>query len=83
MIAASLAVLVAAAVLFFLRLLRGPSLADRVLAIDGLVVTGIAALVVDAVRTGDGSFLPVAVVFTLVGFVSTSVIARFIEGQDG
>lgn len=83
MIAVTSTLLVVAFALFFLRLLRGPSLADRVLAIDGLVVTGIAALVVDAVRTGSGAFLPVAVVFTLVGFVSTSVIARFIEGQDG
>lgn len=83
MITATLAVLGAAFLLFFARLLRGPSLADRVMAIDGLVVTGVAAIVTDAVRTGDGSFIPVAVVFTLVGFVSTAVIARFIEGQDG
>lgn len=83
MIGLTFVVLGLAAALLFGRLLRGPSLADRVIAVDGLVVTGISALVVDAVRTGDGSFLPVAVVFTLVGFVSTSVIARFIEGQDG
>ncbi len=81
--AAILGVLALAAALFFLRLLRGPSLADRVLALDGLVVCGIATLVVRAVDTGDGAYLPVAVVFTLVGFIGTSVIARFIEGQGG
>lgn len=81
MIAAALAVLLAALVLYFVRLVRGPSLADRVLALDGLLVCGAAAVVTHAIDTGDGSFLPVTVVFTLVGFIGTSVVARFIEGQ--
>jgi multicomponent Na+:H+ antiporter subunit F len=82
-IPATLLVLAAAFTLFGVRLVAGPSLADRVLAIDGMIVCGIATLVVRAVDTGDGSFLPVAVVFTLVGFIGTAVIARFIEGQGG
>lgn len=81
MIGATYLVLGLASVLFVVRLLAGPSLADRVLSLDGLVVCAITTLVTRAVDTGDGSFLPVAVVLTLVGFVSTSVIARFIEGQ--
>ncbi len=81
MITAALVVLLAAFVLFFARLVRGPSLADRVLALDGLLVCGAAAVVTQAIDSGDGSFLPVTVVFTLVGFIGTSVIARFIEGQ--
>ena len=31
--------------------------------------------------TANGAYLPVAVVLTLVGFIGTAVIARFIEGQ--
>ena len=50
--------------LFGYRLAAGPSLADRVLALDGMIVCGIATLVVRAIDTGDGTFLPVAVVFT-------------------
>lgn len=83
MIVAILAVLTIAFTLFFGRLLVGPSLADRVLALDGMIVCGISTLVVRAVESGDGTFLPVAVVFTLVGFIGTAVIARFIEGQGG
>lgn len=83
MIAATLGLLALAFALFSARLLRGPSLADRVLALDGMIVCGIATLVVRAVDTGDGTFLPVAVVFTLVGFIGTAVVARFIEGQGG
>ena len=63
------------------RLLRGPSLADRVIGIDGMIVCGISLLVVRAMDTGDGAFLPAAVVLALVSFISTSVVARYIEGQ--
>lgn len=81
MILAAYVLLVLAGALFFLRLLRGPSLSDRVMALDGLLVAGVSALVVRAVESGSGTFLPVAVVLTLVGFIGTAVIARFIEGQ--
>ncbi|CAN5537027.1 hypothetical protein BH10ACT1_BH10ACT1_38580 [soil metagenome] len=83
MIVATLALLALAFALFFGRLLAGPSLSDRVLALDGMIVCGIATLVVRAVDSGDGTFLPVAVVFTLVGFIGTAIVARFIEGQGG
>lgn len=83
MIEAGFATLLLAAACFGYRLLRGPSLADRVIAIDGLLVVGVSAIALRAMQTESGSFLPVAVVITLVGFISTSVIARFIEGQGG
>lgn len=81
MITAVFAVLGLTGVLFGYRFLRGPSLADRILALDGLVATGVAALIARSVQTGSGSFLAVAVVLTFVNFISTSTIARFIEGQ--
>lgn len=75
------AVLGLAFVLFGYRLGRGPTLADRVLAVDGLLVVGISVLLVNAMDTQRGVFLQVAVMLTLVGFISTAVIARFIEGR--
>ena len=45
------------------------------------VLSQTAAIAVQAVDTGSGTFLPVAVVLTLVGFIGTAVVARFIEGQ--
>jgi multisubunit Na+/H+ antiporter MnhF subunit len=71
-----------AAALFCARLLRGPSLADRVIGIDGMIVCGISLLIIRAMDTGSGAFLPAAVVLALVSFISTSVIARYIEGRD-
>ena len=81
MIAAAYAALGIAAALFLFRLLRGPSLADRVIGIDGLIVTGMSMIIVRAMDTGQGAFLPTAVVLALVSFISTSVIARYIEGR--
>ncbi len=74
-------VLVAAFVLFAVRMGRGPTLADRVIALDGMLVAGIGILLVQAAATGRGAFLQVAVMLTLVGFISTAVVARFIEGR--
>lgn len=83
MITASFVVLALASLGFGYRLLAGPSLADRVIGIDGLLVVGVSAIALRAMQTGEGAFLPVAVVATLVGFVGTAVVARFIEGQGG
>jgi multicomponent Na+:H+ antiporter subunit F len=76
-------VLAAAAVAYLARLVRGPGLSERVIALDGLIVVGISAVAVHAMSTGQGAFLPVLVVITLVGFVATAAAARFIERTDG
>jgi multicomponent Na+:H+ antiporter subunit F len=75
-------VLALAAVGFGYRLVAGPTLTDRVLGVDGLLVAGMSAITVRAMQTGEGAFVPVVVVVALVGFISTGVVARFIEGGD-
>ncbi len=64
---------------FGARAVWGPSLADRIVAVDGLVVCLVAAILVHWVRTGSSWFLVVAVVSAFVGFVGTLAGARFIE----
>lgn len=81
MIGATYLVLGAAFLCFAFRLLRGPTLADRVIAIDGMLMVGLGLIVVQAEDTGRGAFLQVAIMLTLVGFIGTAVVARFIEGQ--
>jgi len=80
MITAAYTVLGLAGALFCWRLIVGPSLSDRVIGVDGAIVTGMSVIIVNAMDVGRGTFLPVAVVLALVSFISTSVIARFIEG---
>ncbi len=73
------AVLALAAVLCTVRLVRGSSLADRVVALDALLVVIVSGIAVHAARTGEGTYLDVLVVIALLGFVGTTTVARFIE----
>ncbi len=66
-------------VLCLIRLVRGPSLADRIVALDALLIVIVSGIAVDAARTGDGTYLDVLVVAALLGFVGTVNVARFIE----
>ena len=68
---------------FLVRALLGPSLADRVVAIDGLVVTIVAIAILNSIRTESRWFLDTAVVVAIIGFVGTSAAARFIERRGG
>jgi multicomponent Na+:H+ antiporter subunit F len=79
MIEATFVVLTVALVLFTLRLCVGPSLADRIIALNGVVLVGMGAIATHAVQTGNGDFLPALVAIALVGPISTGMIARFIE----
>lgn len=75
----SLGLLALAAALSVVRLVRGPSIPDRVVALETLLLVVVSGIAVDAARTGRGVLLDVLVVVALLGFVSTVVMARFIE----
>ncbi len=68
--------------LAFIRLAKGPTLADRVVALDMMTVTIIAVCGVVAVATGVYAMLDVALVLALVGFLATVALARFAERRD-
>jgi multicomponent Na+:H+ antiporter subunit F len=73
--------LVVAGLLVLWRLIRGGSLSDRVVALDSLLIVVVCGIAVHAARTGDGTYVDVAVVTALLGFVGTTTVARFIERQ--
>lgn len=83
MISVAFGLLAIAGACFFIRLVRGPTLADRVVALDGIVVIIVAAITLNVSRTGSDLFLDVAVVVAFVGFVGTAAAARFIEQRGG
>jgi multicomponent Na+:H+ antiporter subunit F len=68
-----------AALLALVRVVRGPTLPDRVVALDllGILVVGFA--VVSAAATGSSYFLDVAIVIALLSFVGTIAYARYVE----
>ena len=82
MIAATFAVLLAAGTLFAYRAVRGPTIVDRVIAIDGMLVVGMITIAAESARTGSGTYLPVLLILTLVGFISTAIVARYIESRS-
>jgi multisubunit Na+/H+ antiporter MnhF subunit len=67
------------AMAFLTRLLLGPSLPDRVIALDGLASTVTVGVIVAAARTNSGFEIDIVLVIALVGFVGTGVLARFVE----
>lgn len=67
-----------ALLLVAVRLLSGPTLADRVLAIDLLVAIGIGFIAAFTLASGYFAYLDIAIGLGLVGFLSTLAFARFI-----
>jgi len=74
----SFALLSLAFLLTIIRIVRGPTLPDRVLALDLLVGIGIAYIAVGAIFTGYFLYLDIAISLGLVGFLATVAFARFI-----
>ncbi len=66
----------------FIRLAKGPTLGDRVVALDMMTVSIIAVCGIVAVATGVYAMLDVALVLALVGFLATVALARFAERRD-
>lgn len=60
------------------RFVVGPTLPDRVLALDLLVTVAIGFLAVIGIRTGFTLYLDIAIALGLVGFLATVALARFI-----
>lgn len=75
----AMTLLAGAAALCLVRLVRPGSLADRIVALDALLVVIVSGIAVQAARTGSGTYLDVLVVAALLGFVGTVTVARFIE----
>ena len=63
------------------RLVRGPSLPDRVVALDMMSIAIVAFCGLAAVKTGVTAYLDVALVMALVAFLATVALARFAERQ--
>lgn len=68
-----------AIVLAFVRLVRGPSLPDRVAALDLIATLGVGMIAVYAIATDQPVFLDVAIVLALISFLGTVAFAYYLE----
>src|SRR5665213_1842802 len=73
----ALGFLSAAVVIVLIRLFRGPTLPDRILALDMLTMLAISLIGVLTLRTGIDLLLDIALALCLVGFVATIALARY------
>lgn len=64
------------------RVVIGPTLPDRVIALDMLVGIAIGFLAVIAIRTGFDLYVDIAIALCLVGFLATVAFARFILSRQ-
>lgn len=60
------------------RMMRGPRAQDRILALDALYVNAMLLLLVFGIRTGSTLYFEVALVISLLGFVATLALAKFV-----
>lgn len=73
------AVLIFFAILFaVIRLVRGTTLIDRVVAIDTLTVISISLIVLYAQRSGRFAYVDVALVYGLLSFLAVLAVARLL-----
>lgn len=77
--AIALTMLALGAGLTFVRLVRGPTLPDRVISIDLIGILIVCVLVVVAGEFGQQAFLDVAMVIALISFVGTVAYASYLE----
>ena len=73
------AMLMAALILSFVRLAMGPSLPDRVVALELISAIVVGIIATYTVATGVSSFLDVAIVMALMAFLAAIGFARFLE----
>jgi multisubunit Na+/H+ antiporter MnhF subunit len=66
-------------ILSFVRLVLGPSLADRVVAVDALATMAIGALVLVSIAAGSPVLLDIALAIALIVFLGTIAMAMTIE----
>ncbi|ETR77579.1 cation:proton antiporter [Afipia sp. P52-10] len=60
------------------RIIRGPRAQDRILALDALYVNAMLLLLLYGMRTGSTLYFEAALVISLLGFVSTVALAKFL-----
>ena len=65
------------------RLVRGPAALDRLVALDVLVAVLVCVLATTAARSADSATVPVVVATSLVGFLGSTTVARFLGRPDG
>ena len=80
--AIALGMLSLAQILNLVRMVRGPALPDRILALDTMYINTIALVVVVGVLRGGTAFFEASLVIALIGFVTTVAFSKYLLRGD-
>jgi multicomponent Na+:H+ antiporter subunit F len=75
----ALAILTLSVVLALVRLIRGPTLPDRVVALDLITTTAVGIMAAYSVIAGESSILDAAIVVALITFLGTVAFASYLQ----
>jgi multicomponent K+:H+ antiporter subunit F len=64
------------------RLLKGPALGDRIVALDTMVINVIGVILLIGIAGGTASYFEAALLLAMVGFVSTIAYCKFVLRGD-
>lgn len=64
------------------RLLKGPGVGDRILALDTMVINAIGIIVLGGIANGEGTSFEAAMLLAMVGFVGTVAYCKFLLRGD-
>ena len=62
------------------RVLRGPTIPDRVVALDNISINLVAAIIVISIRAQSATYIDVALVLAILSFLSTVAAAKYLLG---
>jgi len=79
----ALAIVSISILITFGRLIKGPTLPDRVVAVDLMGVSAVGMMVLGAATTGQREFLDAAIVIALLGFFGTVAYSRYVVKESG
>lgn len=72
----------AGGIVALVRAIRGPRLADRIVALDLVLLLLAGGLAAEGARDGSQSYAPVLIVVALIAFAGTVLVARYIEWRQ-
>ncbi len=70
------------AFLVIIRLIKGPEVVDRVVALDLVITIGIATIAAYSIRTKQAIYLDIAMILALIAFLGTIAFSYYINKRN-
>jgi multicomponent Na+:H+ antiporter subunit F len=75
-------ILILSELMVFVRFLKGPSVIDRVVALDLIVTIGIGIISIYSMITDTSNFLDIAMILALIAFLGTVAFSYYLEKRN-